>query len=144
MCSDIFIRPTIYLLGVWRNRRSYIYISTLCQYISILTVTKFAEMNRVVGRSVFTLLTQGRNSSLALESTNPQVVSSYIRRFSGPQRITLVSCRSFSVASSLSNEAMPLPSKDKVILGKLFLMISRSIQSICNFTNRFTRRRSHG
>ena len=33
MCSDIFIRSTIYLLGVWRNRRSYIYISTLCQYL---------------------------------------------------------------------------------------------------------------
>ena len=33
MCSDIFIRSTIYLLGVWRNRWSYIYISTLCQYL---------------------------------------------------------------------------------------------------------------
>jgi len=98
MCSDIFIRSTIYLLGVWRNRRSYIYISTLCQYLYILTVTKFTEMNRVVGRSVCTLL---RDAAL------------------GPQRITLVSCRSFSVATSLKNEAMPLPSKEKVYSEKI-------------------------
>ena len=64
MCSDIFIRSTIYLLGVWRNRRSYIYIFLPCANISILTVTKFTEMNRVVGRSVCTLLRDaalGRN-----------------------------------------------------------------------------------
>ena len=71
MCSDIFIRSTIYLLGVWRNRRSYIYISTLCQYLNILTVTKFTEMNRVVGRSVCTLLRDaalGRNLPYNLKS----------------------------------------------------------------------------
>merc|ERR1719193_1820787 len=37
----------------------------------------------------------------------------------GPQRITLVSCRSFSVATNLNNEAMPLPTKEKVFSEKI-------------------------
>merc|ERR1711997_1340818 len=37
----------------------------------------------------------------------------------GPQRITLISCRSFSVATSLNNEAMPLPTKEKVYSEKI-------------------------
>ena len=33
MCSDIFIRSTIYLLGVLGETDGVIYISTLCQYL---------------------------------------------------------------------------------------------------------------
>ena len=52
----------------------------------------------------------------------------------GPQRITLVSCRSFSSTTYLKNEAMPLPSKDKVILFReIPMMILRTISNICIF-----------
>ena len=44
-----------------------IYIFLLCANISILTVTKFAEMNRVVGRSVCTLL---RDAALGIPIGN--------------------------------------------------------------------------
>ena len=183
MCSNIFIRSTIYLLGVWRNGVRYIFLH--CANISILTVTKITDMNRVVGRSVCTLL---RDSALGMScqcscqsSTNWYVVmfqrnlrgharasyngvSGRFLSFSlpGPQRITLVSCRSFSSTTYLKNEAMPLPSKDKVILcreirmmipqtiktsvfSKLPMMIQRNMSNNCIYKhNRSIQRRSRG
>merc|ERR1712013_681086 len=66
---------------------------------SLITLLKrFAEMNRLVGRSFCSLL---RETAL------------------GPQRISVVSCRNFSISPSFNNEAMPLPSKDKVYSEKI-------------------------
>ena len=56
----------------------------------------------------------------------------------GPQRITLVSCRSFSSTTYLKNEAMPLPSKDKVFLFReIAMMILRTISNICIFKDAY-------
>ena len=117
MCSDIFIRSTIYLLGVWRNRRSSIYISTLCQYLYILTVTKFAEMNRVVGRSVCTLLTQGRNFNPPTHKLSRHILEDF-QDLSGS---LLHLAAAFRLPPLSVMKQCPCPAKTRSYLGNCFL-----------------------
>ena len=185
MCSDIFIRSTIYLLGVLGETDGVIYISTLCQYLdtdcdqvyrdeqggckicvhpSKGCYTRYSYWNLSDNLKGWHFLT-GKNENLSTKSNQLRFFKTSCPRncastfvflnckdmslessFSGPQRITLVSCRSFSVATSLNNEAMPLPTKEKVILVQRVVPMvpQRSIQSICIYTSRCTLRRSHG